>query len=367
MYYKNELLVSLTLAMAGWIALLYQFVMNSSISLKLSAKVFITGSALIGLIVGYNLLQHAPLVVIGYFVLPVVIWMVVLSNNKEQTLQGFITNPNHIVIGVSCVAFAELLVYSFFERRILSLALILYTGSITAYAIRKKFEPKLKTLKYFSSAVCLGIFPLLKVVDKDNRNSVLLALGTIFWIFRSMDYVYLKRSSRISVVQTVLLFAGGLFALYVVFHLEAGNGLELYQQIVSWILLASPLLIIFGPLNMEIKLKLIGNGFSIAYILMSISYEPLFLLSFFVHIYSWIEMELIIFRRMKQLKDFDFESFKDDRRRRVDFNDIRCVLVFVSVNFFSVVGYLLRTSQFPSRSSSSTSSSPSSAPATWRQ
>lgn len=156
------------------------------------------------------------------------------------------------------------------------------------------------------------------------------ALGTIFWIFRSMDYVYLKRSSKISIIQTLLLFSGGLFILYLIFYLEAGNALLPIQQIISWMLLLSPILIIFGPLNMEIKLKLVGNGFSLCYILMSTSYEPLFLISYFVHLYSWVEMELIIFRRMKQIKDFTFEKLPDNRRREVDYNDIRCILVFVS-------------------------------------
>lgn len=163
-----------------------------------------------------------------------------------------------------------------------------------------------------------------------NFDSVFRALGTVFWIFRSMDFVYLKRSDRISIVQTILLFSGGLFVLYLVFHLEASNDLEPYQQIISWLLLFSPLLIVFGSLNIETRLKAIGNGLSLPYLLMSLSYEPLFLISFFVHIFSWVEMELIVYRRMKQLKDFDFEKLKDNRRREIDFNDIRCVIVFVS-------------------------------------
>lgn len=145
-----------------------------------------------------------------------------------------------------------------------------------------------------------------------------------------MDYVYLKRSDRISIWQTVLLFSGGLFTLYLVFHLEASNDLETYQQIVSWFLLCSPILIMFGSLNIEIRLKSIGNALSLPYLLMSLSYEPLFLISFFVHIFSWVEMELIVYRRMKQLKDFHFENCRDNRRREIDFNDIRCVMVFVS-------------------------------------
>lgn len=145
-----------------------------------------------------------------------------------------------------------------------------------------------------------------------------------------MDYVYLKGSNWINILQTVLLFTGGLFILYTIFHLEAENDLEFYQQIISWSLLLSPFLILFSPVNMEIRLKSIGNGLSLPFTLMSLSYEPLFLLSFFVHVYSWVEMELIIFRRRKLLKEFEFEKLKDERRREVDFNDVRCVLVFVS-------------------------------------
>lgn len=145
-----------------------------------------------------------------------------------------------------------------------------------------------------------------------------------------MDYVYFKRSDWISVLQTVLLFSGGLFVLYLVFHLEASNDLEAYQQIISWILLCSPVLIVFGSLNMEIRLKTIGNGLSLPFLLMSLSYEPLFLISFFVHLISWVEMELIIYRRRKLLSEFEFETLKDNRRREIDFNDIRCVIVFVS-------------------------------------
>lgn len=174
MYYKNELLISLTLAMTGWIVLLYQFVIKSDIHLNISKNILLYGLIVSALIITFNLLQHSPVIVICYFLLPVAIWMVVLSNNEDRILQKFVTNKNNIMIAVTCVAFAELLVYSFFERKILSLILLIYSGSITAYAIRKKMEPKLKTLKYFSSAVCLGIFPLLKVVDKENKNSGLL-------------------------------------------------------------------------------------------------------------------------------------------------------------------------------------------------
>lgn len=145
-----------------------------------------------------------------------------------------------------------------------------------------------------------------------------------------MHYVYLRRYDVINIFQTILLFSGGLYVLYLVFHLEENNDLGKYQQIASWALLISPILVFFGSLNLETRMKSIGNGLSLPYILMSLSFEPLFLISFFVHIFNWIEMELILYRRRKQIKDFEFENFRDNRRREIDFNDIRCAMVFVS-------------------------------------
>lgn len=99
----------------------------------------------------------------------------------------------------------------------------------------------------------------------------------------------------------------------------------------SFFLVFSPVLIIFGSLNMEKRLKSIGNGFSLPFILMSLSYEPLFLLSFFIHLVSWVEMELIVCRRNKQLQELVFEEQKNERKRDINFNDLRSALVFVSI------------------------------------
>lgn len=174
MYYKNELLVSLTLAMVGWILLLCQYIATSKISLIINLKVFIIGCTLALAVIAYNILQGAPFIVIGYFLLPIAIWMILLGNEHVATLRKFVQNKNQILIGFACLIVAELLVFSFFQRKVLSLMLLGYVGAITTYAIKKKLTPKQKILKYFSSAVVLGIFPLFRVVEKDTKNSILL-------------------------------------------------------------------------------------------------------------------------------------------------------------------------------------------------
>lgn len=193
MYYKNELLIALTLSMIGWIVLLYEYIVTSKITFKMSLKTLASGGSIAFSIAAYNAVQKAPPVVIGYFLLPVLMWMIVLTNNQDEILQKFIRNKNQILIALMCIVSAELLVFSFFQRKILSLMLLGYVGAITGqffhfcvsffslssgfssvFYLRKKLQPKLKILKYFSSAVCLGIFPLLRVVEKDTKNSILL-------------------------------------------------------------------------------------------------------------------------------------------------------------------------------------------------
>lgn len=173
-FYKNELLIAMTLSMIAWIILLYQFIMTSTVTFRIKGNVAKFGFAAMITTLTFNYLQRAPVVVSIYFALPILMWMLVISNNGNKILQSFFHDRNQILLAIIVFIIAELLVFSFFQRKILSLLLLGYVGSIAAFATRRKYQPKLKIMKYFSSAVCLGIFPLLKVVDKDTKNSVLL-------------------------------------------------------------------------------------------------------------------------------------------------------------------------------------------------
>lgn len=173
-FYKHELLIALTLSMIAWILLLYQFIMMSKITFWMDGRILKFGGTSIVLSLIFNYLQKTPIVVSLYFILPIALWMLVFTNNREKFLQNIFKDRGQLILAFVAIATAEILVFSFFQRKILSLILLGYVGSIAAYAIKKKLQPKLKIMKYFSSAVCLGIFPLLKVVDKDTKNSILL-------------------------------------------------------------------------------------------------------------------------------------------------------------------------------------------------
>lgn len=60
--------------------------------------------------------------------------------------------------------------------------------------------------------------------------------GTIFWILKSLDYTFLKRYDKLSIIQSTVMFSGGLFFMYLVIAFSNDNGINIYQQAVSWIL-----------------------------------------------------------------------------------------------------------------------------------
>lgn len=75
---------------------------------------------------------------------------------------------------------------------------------------------------------------------------------------------------------------------------------------------------------------MIANGFSLPFILMSLSYEPLFLLAFFINLLNWTEVEMMLASKGRSLKELMFYEPKMDRRRDICFDDLRIGLVFVS-------------------------------------
>lgn len=83
---------------------------------------------------------------------------------------------------------------------------------------------------------------------------------------------------------------------------------------------------------MEMRLKMIANGFSVPFILMSLSYEPLFLLAFFINLLNWAEVEMLLINRiLKNLKELIFYEPKLERKRDICFDDLRIGLIFVSI------------------------------------
>lgn len=220
-YYKYDLLIALTFTMVGWIIILCQYVLTAGINFVIKKRVILIGTLAAVIIVIFNmreflfinfslfslrfiflsllsqilswfsyfesflnpLVQRTPTVVILYFILPIPIWMVVLKDNSQiSAVKKLITSKTLISCIILCLLVAEVSVYSFFQRKVLSAALFSYSLIITIVTMRRKIGTKMKIVKYFSSSVCLGIFPLLPIVEKDTKGHFLLWVSNFYYL-----------------------------------------------------------------------------------------------------------------------------------------------------------------------------------------
>lgn len=92
---------------------------------------------------------------------------------------------------------------------------------------------------------------------------------------------------------------GSLNYLWIIYDLNAHNGLSELKQLISWIaLFVSFVLPTISPNSFRDRLMAIMSSLALPFTLMSLSYEPLFLMTFTSSVYYWVSM---IYTDKKQL------------------------------------------------------------------
>lgn len=101
------------------------------------------------------------------------------------------------------------------------------------------------------------------------------------------------------IANAIVFGIGSLNYLWIIYDLNAQNGLSEVKQLISWIvLLVSFVLPTISPNSFRDRLMAIMSSLALPYALMSLSYEPLFLMTFTSNIYYWVSM---IYTDKKQL------------------------------------------------------------------
>lgn len=101
-------------------------------------------------------------------------------------------------------------------------------------------------------------------------------------------------------VANAIVFAiGSLNYVWIVYDLNAREGLSEIKQLISWsALIVSFVLPTISPNSFRDRLMAIMSSLALPFSLMSLSYEPLFLMIFTSNIYYWVSM---IYTDKKQL------------------------------------------------------------------
>ncbi|KAN0031977.1 hypothetical protein ACTFIV_005850 [Dictyostelium citrinum] len=356
-YDRPFLMTVITLGYFGWIITLSLYVLNNYTSIgiedcnqqKLTTQIkrfktlsnyliFIESIAL----VGFLLATDAPLLYYLYCVFLVLFWAKTIPSNivplyifisdsfsQVSSTRGHFINTNNsanisiiknfILLAISAISVMELLVVSYFHRGVLSLLYqILGVVSVFFFYNRAgKTSTLLKSL-WLISCLLMSIFPSLPIdYGSDTKlvcfGGILISiLGVLTSLFKfsgnstsskqqlqqSQSNQQKPQKSKKNQIINSLLIISILLSSFIVYttdsSLEKKIGLPYINQLLSWILLVSGILIlaIYRGKGFYDHWTFLCLSLSIPFLLLSISYEVLFFGNLILNLTLWMYFEL---------------------------------------------------------------------------
>ena len=260
-------------------------------------------------------LQSSPLLYYFYYTIAVITWSYVWRN--KQTMVSVLNTARHnptstfriMAVFVFTLCGLELLVLSFFFREILTVILVLlsFWPFFTPLA-----SGHLKLcLSWASTCLALSLFPLLPVVGR-NANYLLVtvsgltAVGCLIYSLKNFKLFLFTPDwqnvhSILFVFQTAILGTASLVPLLTNFFFTQKEAIPFLINMFSWgTLLFSVLAPFFGPVSLSGRLLHIALSLFTIFILLSTSFEAIFILWLCATLYIWILVEEKL--REKRLK-----------------------------------------------------------------
>ncbi|XP_047622976.1 GPI ethanolamine phosphate transferase 1 isoform X1 [Phacochoerus africanus] len=257
----------------------------------------------LGLLVAlFLLLQACPWTYYVYCLLPLPIWYAVLR--EFPVIQDFVTllltnPPNHFVgYLLLFILGVEVLVVSFFYRYMLTAGLIAFAGwpFITPLWTRAKST----SLSWIFFCLLLAVFPLMPVVGRKPDIFLVMGAGLLVLLLSLLVLTSVIRRKNGFVNEELVLYLLQMLSVVVSICVVYGThnsllkkqGLPLINQIASWIILASSLVIpLLSPPILFDRLFSILLSLMSTYLLLSTGYEALFPLVLSCLMFVWIYME----------------------------------------------------------------------------
>ncbi|KAF3190130.1 Glycosyl phosphatidyl inositol anchor synthesis, variant 2 [Orbilia oligospora] len=245
----------------------------------------------------------------------------------------------------------EAIVYGYFHREIFTACFVL--GLTWPWFYGKVFVKRNSTTIFLWSVSCLAmsVFTLLPVIKVESlfqihsAGSLMLAAGVGYIAYgHRLFAANAKPIFNGKYMQFLLGFQCGLIALSMavthssVKSIQAKQGLPFGNQVVGWCILGLSLLALpmhrFTPLrHYQHQLMVIFLSFSPTFIILTISYEGLFYVSFCAMLATWVQMEYLVYQQINSTKE---TRAKDEGVRTLDLGDNRIALFFF---FFIQAGF----------------------------
>lgn len=314
--------------------------------------------------------QSVPLLYYLYYSLTIISWSYVwikrsiIRHSWKQV--GGIPYEAFKAFGAACVILCglEFLVLSFFYREVLSLMLALLSLWPYATALYKK-ELKLCAL-WTVVCVALAVFPVLPVIGRSSNFYFVILAGLLastssvaVFLVPQLRYILFTSSLRFSSTERLFGFQNTLLtvscfipALTNWFFMQK-KAIPLVINLFSWFnLFCSISLPHLGPISLTGRLLQVFLSLYTTFILLSTSFEALFVLLLFVVLCLWLTIEdklIPVHYRLTSLWDgvLSFRQSKvvtilpnqtEKPRLGVSLNDLRLVFICILLGLVSFFG-----------------------------
>ncbi|XP_077592009.1 GPI ethanolamine phosphate transferase 1 isoform X1 [Stigmatopora nigra] len=297
-------------------------------------------------------IQKSPFTYYVYCLLPVPIWYSVIkeSNIVKDSIHSGPCLPFWKCCGYFLlVAFGiELLVVSFFHRAMLTI--ILAVLSIWPLQSCLFHKAKGHSMSWFLGCLFLAVFPLMPVVGREPNLNLVMCAGmlTLFisscFLWSSWNKTTLHQSDKHQFIIQLLHVAICAFVPFLTHSsLQQKQGLPLHNQILSWVTLASSIVVpLMSSTRLFHRLLSIFLSLTATYLLLSTGTEALFppVLSWVMFVWINIEQEAMIAQGIsgrQELSAIDFSANIDiSKIRELKLDDIRRSYFFV---FFIITAF----------------------------
>ncbi|XP_006837639.1 PREDICTED: GPI ethanolamine phosphate transferase 1 [Chrysochloris asiatica] len=320
----------------------------------------------IGILVAFFLLiQACPWTYYVYCLLPVSIWYAVLREFQviRDLAVSLSTFPLSRFAG-SLSVFAlgiEVLVLSFFYRYMLTAGLIAFAS--WPFFTQLWTRAKITSLGWTCFSLLLAVFPLMPVVGRKPDLSLVMGAGLLVLLLSLLVITSLIKRKDNFVNQELLVHVfqmlSTVFSMLVVYGTHSSllrkQGLPLLNQIVSWTLLGSSLVVpLLSPTSLFQRLFSIFASLMPTYLLLSTGYEALFPLVLSCLMFVWIQIEQETRQQSgvsckQKLTSIEFSCNTDITQfRQLGLDDIRRAffLVFFLVTAFFGTGNIASINSF---------------------
>ena len=320
-YHRASLFVVMTTGFCGWIACVVLIIIQENTREHppmhgygpgRTQKLPIVTLALLFVVYCLLFYQASPVLYYFYYTLPVACWSYVLRRRATLRRAHLLLSQNtsrtfRVIVAIAFVIVGlELLVLSFFFRRVLSVMLIFV--SLWPYFTELVSSRFKLCVAWTISCLLLAVFPFLPVVGRD-ANYVFVVLAGVFAAvsclfllrFPRLRYVLctpdlgFSRPFHLIVAQCVLLCVSAFTPALTNQFFSQKESIPILINIFSWFnLLFSIVSLHFGPKSLPGRLFHITLSLYTVFILLSTSFEALFLLLLCVTLFLWLAMEDVL-------------------------------------------------------------------------